>query len=70
MKKNPNLILVKDMIQNKIHNHLECNYHLNNKKALFYNIKYYAEALNDDLANYIPLTFHITTDKDAEFLKF
>jgi len=31
-----------------MHNHLEDNFHLNNKKALYYNLKYYCEAINDD----------------------
>lgn len=28
----------------KAHNHLDKNYHLSNKKALFYNIKSYCES--------------------------
>lgn len=30
-----------DPIQNKCHNHLEFNFHLSNKKALFYNMRNY-----------------------------
>jgi len=31
-----------------MHNHLENNWNLSNKKALFYNMKMYYEAIGDD----------------------
>ena len=40
-------------------NHLESNFHLSNKKALFYNMKMYYEALGEDVFTVLPLTFHI-----------
>ena len=43
----------------KMYNHLEDNFHLSNKKALFYNMKYYCEASNENVFDYIPVTFHI-----------
>lgn len=50
---------------------LECNFHLSNKCALFYNMKRYYEALGRDPYDVIPLTFHIRkgTD-DAEYQNF
>jgi hypothetical protein len=47
-----------------MHNHLENNFHLSNKKALFYNIKNYMNLLNKDPFKIIPLTFHINCKKD------
>jgi tubulin monoglycylase TTLL3/8 len=55
----------------KLHNKLEHNYHLSNKKALFYNLVNYYQALQIDPYEVIPLTFHIKTgETDPEFLKF
>jgi tubulin--tyrosine ligase len=42
-----------------MHNHLECNYNLSNKKALFYNLSNYMRLLDKDPFTIIPLTFHI-----------
>jgi hypothetical protein len=42
-----------------MHNHLENNWNLSNKKALFYNMRSYYDAINDDYSKYLPLTFHI-----------
>lgn len=47
------------------------NYHLANKKALFYSLRSYYTAIKDDCFNYIPLTFHIQNgQKDKEYEKF
>ena len=55
----------------KVHNKLEHNYHLSNKKALFYNLVNYYKALNKDPFDVTPLTFHIKTGEyDPEFEKF
>lgn len=52
-------------------NHLENNYHLSNKKALYYNMKIYYESINVNWWEKIPLTFHIKEGvNDKEFLKF
>jgi tubulin monoglycylase TTLL3/8 len=52
-------------------NKLECNYHLANKKAMFYNLKYYYEAMKENPFEYIPLTFHIQEGvEDKEFVRF
>lgn len=54
-----------------IHNHLPNNYHLGNKKALFYNLKLYYNLVNEDPFDYIPLTFHIRNGfKDEEYKRF
>lgn len=42
-----------------VHNHLENNFHLGNKKALFYNLKEFYSYQNKDVFQDIPLTFHI-----------
>jgi hypothetical protein len=44
-----------------MHNHLTHNFHLGNKKALFYNLKEYYELTSGNLFRTIPLTFHIKT---------
>ncbi|CAD8073321.1 unnamed protein product [Paramecium sonneborni] len=43
----------------KVHNHLEYNFQVCNKKALFYNMKNYYISRNEDPFQYIPLTYHI-----------
>jgi hypothetical protein len=55
----------------KIHNHLGNNFHLANKNALFYNMRYYYDSIGDDVFNYLPLTFHIREgEADPEYAKF
>ena len=55
----------------KLYNHLEGNFHLSSKKALFYNLKSYFEALKTDPFKWIPLTFHIkNTENDKQYLQF
>ena len=50
---------------------MENNYHLSNKKAIFYNMKVYCEALKIDTFSMIPITFHIKEGvNDKEFQKF
>lgn len=52
-------------------NHQENNFHLSNKKAIFYNMKCYYEALGQNPFDNLPLTFHIKEgDSDKEFAKF
>jgi len=40
-------------------NKIEDNYHLCNKKALFFNMKNYYEAIGEDPFDSLPVTFHI-----------
>ena len=55
----------------KVHNHLQCNYFLGNKKALFYSMKKYYDLIGEDPFTKIPLTFHITEGlEDPEFEHF
>lgn len=50
---------------------MENNFHLSNKKAIYYNMKIYYEAQGLDPFEYIPLTFHIKEgENDREFQKF
>ena len=50
---------------------MENNYHLSNKKAIFYNMKVYYEAIGKDYHQHLPLTFHIKEGlNDPQFLKF
>lgn len=42
-----------------MHNHLENNFFLGNKKALFYNMREYYRHTGKDVFDYLPLTFHI-----------
>lgn len=51
-----------------MHNHLENNWNLSNKKALFYNMRAYYETIDQDYSKYLPLTFHIKQGiKDKEY---
>lgn len=49
-----------------MHNHLEDNFNLSNKKALFYNMKKYLDLLGTDPFTVIPLTFHIKRETELE----
>lgn len=54
-----------------VHNHLQCNFYLGNKKALFYNLREYYSLIGDNVFNYVPLTFHIRKGmKDPEYNRF
>ena len=63
---------LKDNFQ-KVYNRLEFNQHLNNKKALFFNMRNYYKYCcdNEDVFNTLPLTFHIKNGlTDANFKAF
>lgn len=63
--------IINESYSKKMHNHLENQWHLSNKKALFYNMRSYYEALKENPFKYIPLTFHIQKGtEDEEFKKF
>ena len=47
-------------------NNLEHNYHLGNKKALFYNLKIYTEKNKLEIFDIVPITFHIQNGKKDE----
>ena len=69
--KNGLLDIINNNFSKKMHNHLENQWHLSNKKALFYNMRAYYEAKGLNPFNYIPLTFHIQKGtEDPEFKKF
>lgn len=58
-----------DISSQRMHNHLEFNYFIGNKKALFYNIKQYYDLQKKNVFEIIPLTYHIkhgTTDSQYE----
>ena len=38
---------------------MENNYHLANKKAIFYNMKVYYEAIGEEYHKHMPISFHI-----------
>ena len=55
----------------KLYNKIEDNFHVNNKKALYINMKNYFEAIGEDVFDNLPLTFHIKTGfDDPEFKRF
>lgn len=55
----------------KMHNKLECNFHLSNKKGLYENMVAYYSAIGIDPFTKVPITFHIKQGvKDEEFVKF
>lgn len=54
-----------------MHNHLENNFFLGNKKAMFHNLKQYYELCEDNVFNYLPLTFQIKDGiKDMQYKRF
>jgi tubulin--tyrosine ligase len=70
LKKKP-ITLIENSIKLKMHNHLQCNFFLGNKKALFYSIKKYYELLKINPFTKIPLTFHVKEGlEDPEFERF
>jgi tubulin monoglycylase TTLL3/8 len=49
---------------------MENNWNLGNKKALFYNLRFYYQAIGEDYTKCLPLTFHIQHGKeDKEYHK-
>ena len=54
----------------RMHNRLEGNYHLANKKGLFYNMKSYYEAIGQSVGEVLPLTFHVISVEDPTFEQF
>ncbi|CAD8080092.1 unnamed protein product [Paramecium sonneborni] len=55
----------------RVHNHLECNFQVCNKKALFYNMKNYYLSINEDPFKFIPLTYHVQKgSNDPAYLEF
>jgi hypothetical protein len=55
----------------RLYNKIEDNFHMNNKKALYLNMKNYYEAMDQDVFDNLPLTFHIKTGfDDPEFKRF
>ena len=62
---------VAETLPNKMSNHLENNFLLSNKKALFLNLRQYYLSQKMDPFDFIPLTFHIRTGlDDPEFARF
>jgi hypothetical protein len=50
---------------------MENNFHLSNKKAIYYNMKVYYEAIGEEYYKRLPLTFHIKEGlNDPQFIKF
>ena len=59
------------MYQTKIYNRLEDNFHLSNKKALFWNMSEYYRSMDKSPWDALPVTFHIEDGLgDPEFTKF
>jgi len=64
-------INIKKPLDLKIHNHFENNFHLGNKKALFYNLRDFYERKNQEVFLDIPMTFHIRKGlEDPEYQSF
>lgn len=63
--------LVLDPVTVKSHNKLEFNSVIGDKKNLYYTLKNYYAAVNEDVFDNIPLTFHIVNgEEDPEFKGF
>jgi len=55
----------------RVYNRLEFNQHLNNKKALFINMRNYYKycCKGEDVFNTLPLTFHVKNGTPDEIFK-
>ena len=54
-----------------MHNHLEFNHFIGNKKALFYNLKQYYDLRQKDVFEVIPLTYHVKEGtQDPQYIAF
>ena len=59
------------MYQTKIYNRMEDNFHLSNKKALFWNMSEYYRSMDKSPWDALPVTFHIENGlSDVEYTKF
>ena len=59
------------LLRTKVYNKIEDNFHLNNKKALFLNMRNYYNAIEKNPFDTLPVTFHIKNGlKDPEFIRF
>ena len=56
--------------QQRLHNKLEFNQCLSNKKGLYATMKAYYQAVGVDIFTRLPITFNVTSDSDEEYLKF
>ncbi|OMJ79072.1 hypothetical protein SteCoe_20973 [Stentor coeruleus] len=55
----------------RIHNRLEFNFNLADKKYLYFNMKKYYSSIGEDVFDYLPLTFHIqNADDENGFSEF
>jgi tubulin polyglutamylase TTLL1 len=55
----------------KIHNHLENNYVIGNKKALFHTMNKYYKLTKQNIFDYLPTTFHIESGlDDPTYMRF
>lgn len=55
----------------KLYNKIEDNFHVANKKALLLNMRNYYEAMNQNVFDNLPVTFHIKNGlQDPEFTRF
>lgn len=54
----------------RLHNKIEHNFHLSNKKALYFNLKAYYDVVGEDVFEVIPVTFHIKGLDDPSLVEF
>lgn len=54
----------------QIHNRIDMNFLLSNKKALYYNMKRFYQAVQKNVFDYLPVTFHVNNEDDLEFNNF
>jgi len=68
--KKENMVRI-DPTKLRVHNHLENNYVIGNKKALFYTMSKYYELTKQNVFDYLPTTFHIESGLgDPTYMKF
>ena len=64
-------INLKEREKVKIHNHFRNSFIIGNKKALFQIMNSYYSSINENVFDYLPLTFHICNGlEDEQFHKF
>ena len=65
------IIKVNEIKETKMHNHLRNNYVIGNKKALLKAMSVYYKNIDENVFNFLPLTFHIENGlEDDVYLKF
>jgi hypothetical protein len=70
LPKSKSAIRIEEPLSKILTNHLEFNWHLGHKRALFWNLKNYYDSQNQNVFDVCPITYTIKELEDSEFSKF